>query len=250
MKQIAVKLTNISKRFTLQHERPTLIENILRSRTREKFWALRDINITVKKGERFGIIGPNGSGKTTLLEVIANITSQTAGTVIVNGKVVSLIELDAGFHPELTGEENIELNGLLLGMSKDEVRLKLKKMISFADIGNFIDAPMYTYSEGMKLRLGFSIVVNTDPDILLLDEHIAIGDQAFLKKSLLKIQEFFSQKKTVIIASHHLNAVRATCKRIIWLEKGRIIKDGPAKQIIDLYSKKYGRINKHSKLVE
>src|SRR3989304_6408892 len=171
MNDIAVKLTAVSKKYIVHHEKPTLVENILSRGKNEEFWALKDINLTIQKGEKVGIIGPNGSGKTTLLEIIAGITSSTKGKVATYGKLVSLIELEAGFHPELTGEENIFLNGLLVGMPKEEVRTKFKDIVSFADIGRFIDAPFYTYSEGMKLRLGFSILAHTSPDIVLLDEN-------------------------------------------------------------------------------
>jgi len=235
MDQTAVKLAKVSKKYILHHEKPTLAENIFFRKTKEEFWALRDINLTIKKGERVGIIGPNGSGKTTLLEIISGITAPTAGGVTTNGKIVSLIELEAGFHPELTGEENIYLNGLLVGMSKAEVKSKLKRVISFADIGQFIDAPMYTYSEGMKLRLGFSVVVHTNPDILVLDETLAVGDQAFQKKSFKKIQQFFKAGKTIIIVSHNMQFLISNCDRVVWLSRGKVRTDGRARKTIAQY---------------
>ncbi len=240
MNNFAVKLTNVSKKYTLHHEKPTLMENILHRGYNEEFWALKGINLEIKKGERVGILGPNGSGKTTLLEIIAGITTPTEGRVSTVDKLVSLIELEAGFHPDLTGEENIFLNGLLLGMSKDEIRSKLKKIISFADIGQFIDAPMYTFSEGMKLRLGFSVVVHTSPETLVLDEILTIGDRNFRQKSFKKIQEFFSAGKTIIIVSHNLEFLRSSCKRVVWLERGRIKLDNKAANVIGFYTKKYG----------
>jgi len=240
MSQVVVKLTSVSKKYVLHHEKPTLMENIFSARTKEEFWALKDINITVNKGERVGIIGPNGVGKTTLLEIITGITTPTSGKVATNGKIVSLIELEAGFHPELTGEENIYLNGLLVGMSKEEIQSKLKQIISFADIGQFIDTPMYTYSEGMKLRLGFSVVVHTNPDTLVLDENLAVGDQDFKKKSYKKIQEFFVEGKTVIVASHYIEFLESNCDRIIWLVNGKIKMDGATKKVIQAYKKGNG----------
>lgn len=237
MGEVAVKLAKVSKKYVLHHEKPTLVENILFKKTKEEFWALKDINLTINKGERIGIIGPNGSGKTTLLEIISEITTPTTGTVATNGKLVSLIELEAGFHPDLTGEENVFLNGLLIGMTKTEIKSKLKQIVSFAEVDQFIDSPMYTYSEGMKLRLSFSIAVHANPDTLALDENIAVGDQEFRNKSFQKIQDFFVQGKTVIIVTHYLNFLKKSCKRVIWLDKGKVKKDGKAREVIRLYEK-------------
>lgn len=237
MNKVAVKLSGVSKKYTLHHGKPTLAENVFSRETKEEFWALKKINLTIKRGERVGIIGPNGSGKTTLLEIIVGITTPTTGDVTTKGKIVSLIELEAGFHPELTGEENIFLSGLLVGMSKNEIKVKLKDIISFADVDQFIDAPLYTYSGGMKLRLGFSVVVHTEPDTLVLDETLAVGDQDFQKKSFNKIKEFFVAGKTIIIVSHNLGFLKANCDRVIWLSNGRIKQDGPTKRVIGCYEK-------------
>ncbi len=237
MGKVAVKLAKVSKKYVLHHEKPTLAENIFFRKTKEEFWALKNINLTINKGERVGIIGPNGSGKTTLLEIISGITTPTTGTVTTNGKLVSLIELEAGFHPDLTGEENIYLNGLIIGMSRDEIKSRLKQIIAFADIGRFIDAPMYTYSGGMKLRLGFSVVVHTQLDTLVLDEVMAVGDQNFQKKSFKKVKEFFAKGNTIIIVSHNLGFLKANCDRTIWLSNGRIEQDGPTKRVIGCYEK-------------
>ncbi|MCH7951733.1 ABC transporter ATP-binding protein [Patescibacteria group bacterium] len=226
MRNIAVQLSNVSKRYTLHHEKPTLIENILARRNSEKFWALKNIDLAIKKGERIGIIGPNGSGKTTLLKIISGITTPTTGTVETSGKLVSLIELEAGFHSDLTGEENITLNGLLMGMNKNEIRRRMKDIITFANIGSFIDSPFYTYSSGMALRLGFSIAVHVNPDILVLDENLAVGDQEFKKKSLRKIEQFFKEKKTVILVSQWFDFVEKYCTRVILLKKGKVVTRG------------------------
>lgn len=238
MPQFAVKLTEVSKKYILRHEKPTLVENIFGRRTREEFWALTNINLTINQGEAVGLIGPNGAGKTTLLEIIAGITTPTTGTVTTRGKVVSLIELNAGFHPDLTGEENIYLNGLLLGMSKTEVYSKLKKIVAFSDIGKFIDAPLYTYSAGMKLRLGFSIAANINLDTLLLDEKLAVGDQDFKEKSFQKIKELMSQGKTIVIVSHFMKFISNNCKRVIWLNRGRIALDSESIKVINMYKSK------------
>jgi ABC-type polysaccharide/polyol phosphate transport system ATPase subunit len=236
-KQIAIRLKKITKEYVLHHEKPTFVEQIVRNGKNERFTALDEMDLTIYKGEKVGIIGSNGSGKTTLLKIIAGITTPTHGKVKTRGKVVSLIELTAGFHPDLTGEENIFLNGLIIGMSKKEIRRKFKKIVEFADIGQFIDAPLYTYSEGMKLRLGFSVAVHADPDILILDEGIAVGDENFREKALQKIQEFFKQGKTIVVVTHWLDFLKKSCKRILHIEKGKIIEDGPT-SLLDKYEKK------------
>src|SRR3990170_2141549 len=229
--RIAVQLKEVSKKYILHHEKPTLVENILTRKWNEEFWALKNINLEIKKGESVGVIGSNGSGKTTLLEIIAGVTTQTEGEVKTFGKSVSLIDLGAGFHPELTGEENIYLNCLLIGMSKLEIKSRIKKIISFADIGQFIDAPFYTYSEGMKLRLGFSVIAHSNPDIVLLDENMAIGDQEFGLRTQKKIQEFIKKGKTLVIVSHLLDLVEKNCGRVIWLNNGSILEQGEGKKL-------------------
>jgi ABC-type polysaccharide/polyol phosphate transport system ATPase subunit len=239
MKDVAVKLENISKRYTLYHEKPTLVENVLKKGRREEFWALRDVNLIIKKGESIGIIGPNGSGKSSVLKIISGITKATSGKVETQGKVISLIELGAGFQPEFTGEENIYLNGMIIGMGRKEVKDKLRRIIKFADIGGFIDTPIYTYSDGMRLRLGFAIAVHSDLDTLVLDENIAVGDADFKKKSREKIKDFIEQGKTLIIASHSLELLREIVQRIVWLDKGKIKDVGKTNQILGKVEKIY-----------
>src|SRR3989338_8398542 len=202
MSSYSIKLTNISKRYTLLNNKPTLAENIFYGSSSEEFWALKDINLAIGKGENIGIIGPNGSGK-----------------------IASLIELEAGFHPELTGRENININGMLIGMSKKELRERFQEIIDFADIGQFINAPLYTYSLGMKLRLGFAIAINSDPDILLLDEGMAVGDEKFQRKCFKATTAFFGQDNTVVMVSHHLDFIKRYSNRIVWLKQGRIKTD-------------------------
>ncbi len=234
---IAIKLTNISKKYVLRHEKPTLVENIFRFRKKEEIWALKDINLGIKKGEKFGIVGDNGSGKTTLLKIISGITVPTEGRVEITGRVAALINLEAGFHPELTGEENIFLNGMLLGMSKKEIKNKFKKIIRFSGLENFIDTPFYTYSSGMALRLGFSIAVHSDPDILLIDEILAVGDQEFQQKSFQKMQDFFKKGKTIIFISHYLPTVVKLCPKTAWLEEGKLKSLDVSKKVISQYLK-------------
>lgn len=220
--EVVISLSNISKKYTITHEKPTLAEDvdrILRFQKKEEYWALQNVNLKIYKGEKIGFYGPNGVGKTTLLKIIARISSPTTGTVKTKGKIVSLIGLDAGFHPDLTGQENIFLNGLVIGMSRSEIKNKFKQIIDFAGIGDFITAPLYTYSSGMRLRLGFSIAIHAQPDILLLDEIITMGDEQFRKKTSNLMKKMFNNGVTLLIVSHQLQYLRANCNRLIELTK-------------------------------
>jgi len=230
----AIILENIYKEFIIHHEKPTLVEKFVKGRT-ERFVALKDINLIISKGEKIGIIGANGSGKTTLLKIITGITTPTSGNVKTFGKVISLIDLEAGFHADLTGYQNIFMNGMLLGMSKKEIISKIGSIISFADIKQFIDTPLFTYSSGMKLRLGFSIAIHANPDILILDEGMSIGDDGFQKKANASVQKIYRSNKTVIIVSHWIDYVRDNCTRIVWMDKGEIHRSGD-KHILSLYT--------------
>jgi len=235
--KLAIKAEDLSKKYILHHQKPTLMENIFKLGRKEEIWALKKINFEIKKGEKIGVIGNNGSGKTTLLKIIAGITVPSNGEFMVKGRVAALIDLKAGFHPELTGEENIYLNGLLLGMSKKEVKRNFTEIVKFSGLGRFIDVPLHTYSDGMALRLGFSIAVHSNPGILLIDEVLAVGDQDFQKKSFQKIQEFFKKGKTVVFISHNLPAVTKLCPKVIWLEKGTLKMIGESKKTVRLYKK-------------
>jgi ABC-type polysaccharide/polyol phosphate transport system ATPase subunit len=235
--QIAIQLLNITKKYVIHHEKPTLVEKFYKGKE-EKFLALNDISLTIKKGERVGIIGPNGSGKTTLLKIIARVTSPTYGKIITNGKTVSLIDLSAGFHPDLTGYHNIYLNGMILGLTKQEINSKMNDIIEFADIRQFIDAPLFTYSSGMILRLGFAIAVHTNPDILILDEGLNVGDKYFQKKTFLKIKTFVQQKKTLLTVTHDMGFIKKYCDRVILLNKGKINRDGQT-SITSYYEKSF-----------
>lgn len=230
-----IELSHVTKSYVLHHEKPTFIEQIMKRGKTELFTALDDVSLRIYKGQKVGIIGVNGAGKTTLLKIISGITTPTNGTVKTKGRVISLIELDAGFHPELTGEENIFLNGLIIGMSRCEIEEKFKQIVSFADISEFIDTPLYTYSSGMKLRLGFSIAVHANPDILILDEGIIVGDLDFQQKSSNKINEFFKQKKTILIVSHWLEYLQKEVDRIIYIADHKIKMDGEAESVLSFY---------------
>lgn len=225
-KALAISVKDVTKTYVLRHEKPTLIENLLYKTRKDIHVALKDISFLVYEGDRVGIIGGNGSGKTTLLKLLAGITRQQKGFIKVTGRVVSLIDLSAGFHPDLTGEENIFLNGLVIGMTRNEIADNMQSIIEFADIGKFIDAPLYTYSSGMRLRLGFSVAIHSSPDVLLLDEGFAVGDENFRNKANKKILEFKKQTKTLIMVSHWLEELKRNCNKIIWLDKGKIIAFG------------------------
>ena len=225
MNTIAVTLTNISKKYEIHHEKPTLVEKFIKG-PNETFWALRDINVEARKGERIGIIGPNGSGKTTLLKIITGITKPTSGTVSTSGNVISLIDLEAGFHEDLTGEQNIYLNGRILGLSKQTIDRQIDKIISFADIKQFIDAPLFTYSKGMVLRLGFAIIIHTNPSILLLDEYFAVGDRDFQEKARRWLKQYIKKGNTIFLVSQTPSLIRKYCNRIILLHEGHIKYDG------------------------
>lgn len=221
-----VVMRGIKKSYVVHHEKPTLVESVMKSGYREKFLAIDGVDLEILKGQKVAIIGPNGSGKTTLLKIMAGITVPTSGESFTRGKIVSLIDLQAGFQPDLTGFENIYLNGLIVGMSKEEIKEKVLDIVKFADIGRFIDAPLYTYSLGMKLRLGLAVAINSDPDVLILDEGILAGDKNFRLKTLEKLEEMFRAQKTIIMVSHWLEILKKLCDRVIWMEKGRIYMDG------------------------
>src|SRR5689334_15731016 len=206
----------------------------LRGHSRE-FWALKDISFTVERGEALGIIGLNGAGKSTILKLLYNITTPSKGEIRIRGKLSALIEVSSGFHPELTGRENVYLNGSLLGMTRREIRNKLDRMIEFSGVGAFIDSPVTRYSSGMYLRLGFSIAAHLDPDILLLDEVLAVGDAAFQTKCIKRIAQLRNEGTTIVFVSHNLGAVESLCDRTLLIKEGQIYKSGPTRDVISAY---------------
>jgi ABC-type polysaccharide/polyol phosphate transport system ATPase subunit len=239
----AIELHGISKRFRAHGGRPstTLKSAVLelvrgrRQRARERFTALRDIDLTVDAGQSLGIIGANGSGKSTLLKLVAGIYRPDSGTLRVRGRVAPLIELGAGFHPELTGRENVVINGIILGLSQREVRRRLDAIVDFAGMREFIDAPARTYSSGMYMRLGFAVAVHLDPDVLLIDEVLAIGDEAFARKCADRIAEFRRVGKTLLLVGHEAATVERWCDEAVWLDHGLIRAAGAPHKVIDLY---------------
>jgi ABC-type polysaccharide/polyol phosphate transport system ATPase subunit len=220
--EVVIDLRGVGKKYIVHHEKPTLAEDVerrLRFQPREEYWALQGVDLQIRKGEKVGFYGPNGVGKTTLLKMIAGICTPTKGKVSTKGRIVSLIDLEAGFHPDLTGQENIFLNGLVVGMSRAEIEVKFAQIVDFAGIGDFITAPLYTYSSGMKLRLGFSVAVHAEPEILLLDEVVNMGDDDFQRKSQQRMGEMFEQELTVVMVSHIAYFLKKNCSKIITLKK-------------------------------
>ncbi len=197
--------------------------------------ALVNLSFEVPAGEMVGIVGRNGSGKSTLLKLLAGIVRPTSGSVEVRGRLAALLELGAGFHPEISGRENIEINGLLLGLSRREIARRFDEIVRFAELEEFLDAPLKTYSSGMAVRLGFSIAAHSDPEILLVDEVLAVGDEAFSHRCLEKFAEFERAGKTILVVSHDLSLISERCRRAIWLDHGRLEADGPARETIALY---------------
>ena len=241
-RQNMLEIKNVSVVFKKTSEKMTslkeyFIKSLRKKIKKEKFVALEDINITIKKGEIIGLLGLNGAGKSTLLKVISGIIKPTTGEVKLNGKMAPLIELGAGFDPELTGRENIFLNGSLLGFSKKELKDKIEDIIEFSELREFIDVPLKNYSSGMYARLGFSIATIYDPEILIIDEVLSVGDFHFQEKSLNKIMEMIEKGTTVLFVSHDIEQVKKLCEKVIWLEKGKVKVIGDAKKICEEYSK-------------
>jgi lipopolysaccharide transport system ATP-binding protein len=241
---VAVQVEGVSKRFRRQTVQPSTtlksaIVDFLRghkvTESPSTFQALQDITFAAPSGHTLGIIGRNGSGKSTLLKLLAGIYRPDHGKIVVRGKVGALLELGAGFHPEFSGRENILINGIVLGLSKREVRQQLDDIIRFAELEAFIDEPVKTYSLGMYMRLGFSVAVHADPDVLLIDEILAVGDQGFFQKCYDKLAAFRRRGKTIILVSHDLSTVGSWCDTVVWLEDGRVQEQGMPQRVIDLY---------------
>jgi len=211
------------------------IVHLVRGRHRERIQALQEISFTVRHGETVGIIGHNGAGKSTLLNMATGLCRPDSGRIEVNGRVAALLELGSGFHPDLTGAENLSINAALLGVSRKRAALIFDEVVSFSELGDFINEPLRTYSSGMVMRLAFSVAVHTDPDILIVDEVLAVGDLAFSNKCIHKTMEIRDAGKTLICVSHVPQTVTRLCSRAIWLDHGRIVDDGPAAEIMAAY---------------
>lgn len=240
MSEVAVRVENLSKIYKLYDkpiDRMKEALNIKRKNYHYEHYALNNISFEVKKGETIGIIGTNGSGKSTLLKIITGVLNPSSGNVIVNGKISALLELGAGFNPEYTGIENIYLNGTMLGYSREEVAEKIDSILKFADIGEFVNQPVKTYSSGMFVRLAFAVAINIEPEILIVDEALSVGDVFFQSKCYNKFEEFKKLGKTIILVTHDLGSVVRYCDRAILINQGTFIKEDKPKEIVDLYKK-------------
>lgn len=237
---IAIAADNVTQRFRVIHERPDTVRELFAKFLRKpveyhEFEAVGNASFAIRSGETVGLIGRNGSGKSTLLKIIAGVYKPTSGTVTVNGSIAPLIELGAGMHPELTGRENILLNGLLMGYSKSQMAEREQRIIDFAEIGEFINVPVKQYSSGMYMRLAFSVATEVDPEILVIDEILAVGDFAFQGKCLDRLQGFRAAGKTILMVSHSIEQITRICDRALLLEKGKIVFDGLPNRAAELY---------------
>lgn len=248
---------NLSKRYIISHhraERQNTLRDLLASRLKsfshrfrgtrhpellkqvqEEFWALKEINFEIRQGDRVGIIGQNGAGKSTLLKVLSRITEPTTGRIAIQGRVASLLEVGTGFHPELTGRENIFLNGAILGMKREEIKQKFDEIVAFAEVEKFLDTPVKHYSSGMYVRLAFAVAAHLEPEILIVDEVLAVGDIRFQKKCLGKMKEVEKQGRTVLFVSHNMNAIQALCERCLVFQSGQLIADQMTSEAIQTY---------------
>jgi ABC-type polysaccharide/polyol phosphate transport system ATPase subunit len=239
----AIELTNVSKIYRRYSRRQfsTLKSALLQRsllkdlRPNEVFPALDDVSFSVRRGATYGVIGKNGSGKSTALKLVAGLTKPSSGTVRVEGRISALIELGAGFHPEISGRENVFINGIMLGLSKREVQERFDDIVDFAELREFIDAPVKTYSSGMYMRLGFAVAIHVDPDVLLVDEMLAVGDEGFTHKCLDKFGEFRRRGKTILLVTHTLGLVERFCDEALWLDGGHAITHGDPKRVVDAY---------------
>ena len=239
----AIIVDNVSKRFKVYYDKPNTLKErlVFWNKTKVNYHqVLKNINIDIKKGETVALIGVNGSGKSTLLKLMTKIIYPTEGKVITNGKLTSLLELGAGFHPDFTGRENIYFNASIFGLSAAEIDARVQDLIDFSELGEYIDTPVRTYSSGMYMRLAFSVAINVDAEILLIDEILAVGDQHFQDKCFAKLEELKKSDKTIVIVSHSLGAVKKLCTRGIWIYNGEVRKDGDIKDVIDEYLKVCG----------
>jgi ABC-type polysaccharide/polyol phosphate transport system ATPase subunit len=243
----AIEVERLSKRYRLGEDRPgrSLREALTSSarrvtgraepRSREQLWALRDIDLAVAEGESIGVIGRNGAGKSTLLKILSRITEPTAGVARMRGRVAALLEVGTGFHPELTGRENIYLNGAILGMTRRDIRRCFDEIVTFAGVERFIETPVKRYSSGMYLRLAFAVAAHLEPDILVVDEVLAVGDAEFQSKCLRRMESVEREGRTVVFVSHNLDAVNRLCQRAVWLDHGTVASLGPTTEVVDAY---------------
>jgi len=240
--ELAIEFTSVTKRYPLYHHIGSGIKELIFNPKRaltllsgRSYLAIEDITFTVEKGESVALIGRNGAGKSTSLGLVAGVIKPTTGTVRTNGRVASMLELGGGFHPELTGRENIRLNATLLGLRRKQLNERIDKIIEFSELGEFIDEPIRVYSSGMLAKLGFSVITQVDPDILIIDEVLAVGDYAFQKKCIETINDFKSKGVTILFVSHNLSDIEKICDRVIWIENHRLKASGSAENVLKQY---------------
>jgi lipopolysaccharide transport system ATP-binding protein len=246
MEQIVVE--HLSKRYWLQGEAPRTFQQAIGQmvgavKRGTPFWALQDVSFKVRAGEAVGLIGANGAGKSTLLRLLCGLGRPTSGRTQVHGRVAALLELGAGFHPNLSGRENVYVSGVVSGLRRAEVAARFDEIVAFAEVGPFIDQPLRTYSAGMQVRLAFSVAVHVDPEVLIVDEALAVGDAHFQQKCLDRLAGFRKAGKTLLLVAHDMGLVRDFCDRAIWLRKGRLANDGPAELVTEAYSEAAGGLN-------
>ena len=237
-KENAIEVKNMTKKFSIYYDKAnTLKEKLMfwNRGNKEVRTVLKNINVDIKKGETVALVGVNGSGKSTLLKLMTKIIYPTKGTVETKGKLTSLLELGAGFHQDFSGRENIYFNASIFGLSKKEIDKRIDDIIEFSELSEFIDNPVRTYSSGMYMRLAFSVAINVDADILLIDEILAVGDQHFQDKCFKKLEELRDSDKTIVIVTHNLDSIRKLCNRAIWINKGEVKMDGECKKVIEEY---------------
>ncbi|MBW4081593.1 ABC transporter ATP-binding protein [Paenibacillus sp. S150] len=261
-KEVAIKIDSVSKVYKLYESNSDRLKEAIipgKAKRHKDFYALRNLSLNIYKGECIGVLGKNGAGKSTALKIITGVLSPSSGKVSVNGKVAALLELGAGFNPELTGLENIYFNGHIMGFSRENMNNRLESILSFADINDFINQPVKTYSSGMFARLAFAVAINVDPDILIIDEALSVGDVAFQTKCFRKINEFIEQGKTIIFVTHSMDTILKYCTRAVVIHNGENVAEGTAKEMVDVYKKilvnlydisEEMKINKNTKLSE
>jgi lipopolysaccharide transport system ATP-binding protein len=255
MSDTVIRVENLGKKYIIGHqqqERYTALRDVITNKVKsigslinpkaknenpafEEFWALKDVSFDIKQGDRVGIIGRNGAGKSTLLKILSRITEPTKGSIKIKGRVASLLEVGTGFHPELTGRENIFLNGAILGMGKEEIKRKFDEIVAFAEVEKFLDTPVKRYSSGMYVRLAFAVAAHLEPEILIVDEVLAVGDAAFQKKCLGKMEDVGKEGRTVIFVSHQMAAIQNLCQRAIWLNQGELVNDAQTQIVVSKY---------------
>ena len=238
--EYSIEIKNVTKRFKVFYDKPnTLKERLVfwKNSKAEERTVLENINLKIKKGDTVALIGVNGSGKSTLLKLMTKIIYPTKGSIITKGKLTSLLELGAGFHDDFTGRENIYFNASIFGLTRKEIEAKIDDIIEFSELGDFIDNPVRTYSSGMYMRLAFSVAINVEAEILLIDEILAVGDQHFQDKCFAKLHELKESDKTIVIVSHSLESIKKLCNRAVWINKGHIEKDGKTEEVIEEYLK-------------